>query len=137
VAELIAVSATGQPQLFIIDEIFRGTNTTERIAASKGVLEWLARGDDLVFVATHDIELIELLGDRYASFHFREDIAEGELKFGYRIHPGPSSTRNAIALLELYAFPPEVVREALVVVEKLERRSTPPDAVTSPLRGDA
>jgi hypothetical protein len=64
VAELIAVSATGQPHLFIIDEIFRGTNTTERIAASKGVLEWLARGDDLVFVATHDIELIELLGDR-------------------------------------------------------------------------
>jgi DNA mismatch repair ATPase MutS len=122
VAELIASSGTARPHLFIIDEIFRGTNTVERIASSKGVLEWLERGDDLVFVATHDIELIELLGAGYAYYHFREDIVGGELRFGYRIHPGPSSTRNAIALLELYEFPEGIVQEALAVVEVLERR---------------
>jgi MutS domain V len=122
VGELIAAAGTERPHLFIIDEIFRGTNTVERIAASKGVLEWLGRGDDLVFVATHDIELIELLGDGYAYYHFREDIVDGELRFGYRIHPGPSSTRNAIALLELYKFPERIVQDALTVVETLERR---------------
>jgi hypothetical protein len=109
---LVRDSGGDVQHLFVIDEIFRGTNTSERIAASRGVLDYLNRGDDLVFVATHDVELIDLLGDAYESHHFRELIDGDELRFDYRIQPGRSSTRNAIALLELMKFPSEIVEAA-------------------------
>ena len=112
VGSLVRDSGGDVQHLFVIDEIFRGTNTMERIAASRGVLAYLNRGDDLVFVATHDVELIDLLGDSYESHHFRELIESDELRFDYRIQPGKASTRNAIALLELMKFPSEIVETA-------------------------
>lgn len=47
--------------LFLLDELFRGTNTKERIAISKAVLSWLVKSDNLVFVSTHDLELADML----------------------------------------------------------------------------
>lgn len=102
-------------QLFILDELFRGTNTTERIAASYGVLHHLDEGGALrhfTLVATHDLELAPMLRDEFDAFHFREMIADGELSFDYTLTPGVSSTRNAIAILELMQFPAEVVADA-------------------------
>jgi hypothetical protein len=123
VGELLRDADRGDHQhLFIIDEIFRGTNTTERIAASTAVLRHLNRGDDLVFIATHDLELIELLGSAYASHHFRELIVDGELRFDYLLQPGASSTRNAIAILQLMQFPSAVVDDALATIGRLEAR---------------
>jgi DNA mismatch repair ATPase MutS len=116
VRALVVAKETGAQHLFLLDEIFRGTNTTERVAAGYAVLDYLNRGDDLVVVATHDVEVIELLGDRYLPKHFREQIADGVLSFDYKIHEGPSSTRNAIALLEVMQFPSEIVTNALEAV---------------------
>lgn len=42
--------------LFLLDELFRGTNTKERIAISKALLSWLVKSDNLVFVSTHDLD---------------------------------------------------------------------------------
>ena len=105
VGSLVRDSGGDVQHLFVIDEIFRGTNTMERIAASRGVLAYLNRGDDLVFVATHDVELIDLLGDSYESHHFRELIEGDELRFDYRIQQGKASTRNAIQLLKKISVP--------------------------------
>ena len=60
-----------------------------------------------------------LLHGTYAPYHFREDVAEGALSFDFRLRPGPSSTKNAIALLEWASYPPEVVADALATVEHL------------------
>ena len=110
------------PCLFVLDEIFKGTNTTERIAAGKAVLARLNRGPHIVLAATHDIELAELLrGDGYELHHFREEVSGGELVFDYRLHGGPLTTRNAIRILELYDYPPELIAEALETQEKLVR----------------
>jgi len=98
---LIRAKAPDRQYLFLLDEIFRGTNTTERVAGAYGVLAYLNRGLDLVVVATHDVELLELLGSSFTPVHFREQVGDGGLTFDYRIRAGPSSTRNAIALLEL------------------------------------
>jgi DNA mismatch repair ATPase MutS len=97
------VRATGGAlqNLFILDEIFRGTNATERAAAASAVLSCLNRDRDLVVVATHDIEVLELLGGGFDAYHFREQVDNDFLTFGYRIHSGPSSTRDAITLLRL------------------------------------
>ncbi len=114
---LIRAKRADAQHLFLLDEIFRGTNTAERVAGAYAVLAYLNRGLDLVVVATHDVELLHLLGDAYTPVHFREQISDGELTFDYRIHAGPSSTRNAIALLSLMEFPDAVVRDALAAME--------------------
>ena len=120
----------GIPHLLLLDELFRGTNAMERIAAGSAVLCHLARLPGQVLVASHDLELAQLLGDAYPSFHFRELIEDGALRFDYRLRPGPSSTKNAIALLEVLHFPREVVQEALRVAESLEARRGPRTAAS-------
>src|SRR5450631_4522980 len=96
--------------VFVIDELFRGTNTPERVAAGKAVLESLGANAQ-VLVTTHDIELQHLLGPSFLTFHFVEDPELSEI-FDYRLHPGISTTKNAIKLLEKIGFPPAIVREA-------------------------
>jgi MutS domain V len=96
--------------VFIIDELFSGTNTPERVAAGKAVLESLGAHAQ-VLVTTHDIELQHLLGPSFLTFHFVEDPELPEV-FDYRLHPGISTTKNAIKLLEKVGFPPAIVREA-------------------------
>jgi DNA mismatch repair ATPase MutS len=86
------------------------------------VLSYLNRGLDIVVVATHDVELLDLLGDAYQAHHFREHVAGDALAFDFMLHPGRSSSRNAIALLKVMNYPPEVVSDALAVVD---RRSVP------------
>jgi hypothetical protein len=120
-AEVDAVGALlsgdgGGRRLILVDELFRGTNSVERVAAAKAVLAHLDRGDDLVIVATHDVELLDLVPG-YATYHFREEVRGGELAFDYRLHEGPCSTRNAIAILELAGYPREVVEDARATAE--------------------
>ncbi|MEO7086178.1 MAG: hypothetical protein ABI442_19655 [Gemmatimonadaceae bacterium] len=117
VGELIRAKESGQQHLFLLDEIFRGTNTTERVAAAYAVLAYLDRGNDIVIVATHDIEVIDLLGGRYSSYHFREEIVGGSVEFDYRIRPGQASSRNAIALLQVMNFPSEIVSDAIAALD--------------------
>ena len=69
-----------------------------------------------MLVATHDIEVIDLLGDSYVAYHFREQVDGKALTFDYHLHPGPSSSRNAIALLQLMEYPEELVADALAAV---------------------
>ena len=69
--------------LFLLDELFRGTNTKERIAISKAVLSWLVKSDNLVFVSTHDLELADMLEDEYELYYFSESVKDGILSFDY------------------------------------------------------
>jgi hypothetical protein len=127
---LVTASRDGRQHLFVIDEIFRGTNTTERVAAGRAVLAWLDDGDNIVLVATHDLELLELLAGRFVPVHFRERIEHDRLHFDYRLYAGVSSTRNAIALLRLMHFPDALVHDALATAARMGQRS--PLAAQSP-----
>ena len=127
VKRLLEAAEQPAPCLFVLDELFKGTNTTERIAAGKAVLAHLNRGPHIVLAATHDIELAELLrGDGYELHHFREKVADGQLVFDYQLHTGPLTTRNAIRILELYDYPPGLIAEAYDTQEKLLGRSNMP-----------
>lgn len=96
-----------------IDEILRGTNTIERIAASASVVAWLAEFQALVFVATHDIELTEILRDSCENVHFEEQVTQDDIQFDYKLRPGVSTTRNALALLQVMDYPQEIVDQAV------------------------
>lgn len=95
-----------------VDEILRGTNTEERIAASYAILEFLHSKNCLVLVASHDIELTSLLNRHYYNFHFSEKMDEQDIIFDYKIYPGPSISKNAIRLLEHVGFPNEIIHTA-------------------------
>ena len=103
---------TCNPVLCCIDEVLRGTNTVERIAASAEILRCFAKTKTLCFAATHDLELTGLLGDVYDNYHFSEEIVDGDVRFSYRIMPGPSTSCNAIALLNALGYDKSIVEQA-------------------------
>ena len=96
----------------VIDEILRGTNTGERIRASRAILEYLTDKNCIPLVATHDKELTVLLADQYDNYHFSEEIGEDDICFSYKIMEGPATSQNAVKLLEFAGFPEEIIREA-------------------------
>ena len=106
------------PVLCFVDEVLRGTNTVERIAASTQVLREFQRRNILCFVATHDIELTFLLENEFENYHFQEQIQEGEVLFDYRLYKGRSNSRNAIRLLELLGYETDIVEGANEMVAR-------------------
>ena len=98
--------------LCVIDEVLRGTNTVERIAASVEILKSLCIDNVLCFSATHDIELTELLQGDYTNYHFSEEITENDVLFNYQIKTGPSESRNAIRLLSVLGYDEDIVKKA-------------------------
>jgi DNA mismatch repair ATPase MutS len=122
VLALVTASDSRQPHLFIFDELFRGTNAVERIAAGEAVLEALiADGKPhVVLAATHDVELVDLLRDRYVVYHLGDRVGPEGLVFDYQLTPGPATSRNAIALLELNGAPKSLVARALARAETLD-----------------
>lgn len=111
-ASLIAEVNSPNQNLFVLDEVFKGTNTIERISAAKAILSYLNKRNNIVIISTHDIELSDMLKNEYDLYHFTETIEEGELYFDHKIKSGQLKTRNAIKLLELSNYPTEIINEA-------------------------
>ena len=109
---LDAASAGKGTVLCFVDEVLRGTNTVERIAASTQILASLGENGILCFAATHDIELTDLLKDKFDNYHFEEEVRDGDVVFPYRLRPGKAVTRNAIRLLELMGYDEGIIRLA-------------------------
>ena len=95
------------PVLFLIDEIFKGTNNRERLIGSRSFISALSQGNGFGLVTTHDLELTDLdktvPGLRNA--HFQETVAAGALQFDYKLRPGPCPTTNALRIMELEGLP--------------------------------
>jgi hypothetical protein len=130
VLDLVRAARTPQRHLMLFDELFRGTNAIERIAAGAAVLESLLATEsgtstrdngprNIVIAATHDLELVDLLARRYAPYHFTDSLDADGLIFDYRLRQGASTTRNAIALLELRGAPSDLVARALAHAQDL------------------
>ncbi len=99
--------------LCIVDEVLRGTNTVERIAASSRILKFLARPGVLCFAATHDLEIPAILAEDLDSYYFTEEVTEGNVTFPYVINKGTTDKTNAIRLLLFLGFDPEIVDPAI------------------------
>ncbi len=95
-----------------VDEVLRGTNTVERVAASSRILQSLSESGAFVFAATHDIELTHLLEKLYANYHFREEVKDDDISFNYILNKGRATTRNAIKLLSIMGYDEAVIKAA-------------------------
>lgn len=115
IRSFIVKAGRGECGLFLIDELFSGTNTVERLAAGRAIMESLA-DQALVLATTHDVELQGDLESRYDLYYFEED-PDVEGYFDYRLRFGCSSRRNAIRLLEREGFPADIVLGALAYSE--------------------
>ena len=123
---LVDSSRSETAHLYLLDELFRGTNAIERIAAGEAVLRELLRSDrhaplHVVLAATHDSELVDLLAPLYAAHHFGDAVGDNGLIFDHRLQPGRATTRNAIALLRLHGAPETLVTAALSRAAALDR----------------
>ena len=109
---ILEESKKTEPLLCIIDEVLRGTNTIERIAASSRILNALRKKWVLSFAATHDIELSYILDSSYENYHFEEEVQEKEVVFSYILKKGRATSRNAIQLLDMLGYDREIVEGA-------------------------
>lgn len=102
----------GQKVICFVDEVLRGTNTVERIAAATQILKSLQGEGITCFAATHDLELADLLMPQYDNYHFEEEIVEEDVRFSYQLKEGKATTRNAIRLLRVLEYDENIVEEA-------------------------
>ncbi len=95
------------PVLYLIDEIFKGTNNRERLLGSEAFIRELTTGHGLGLVTTHDLELARLEDELpgITNIHFQETVGEKELKFDYHLRPGPCPTTNALRIMAMEGLP--------------------------------
>lgn len=93
--------AGGPPLLFLLDELFSGTNSADRVAGAEGVVRELVAAGAVGFVTTHDLTLTAV-AERLpgaVNVHFCDGFAGGELKFDYTMRPGVVPHGNGLALM--------------------------------------
>ena len=97
--------------LFLIDEIFRGTNNRERHIGSEAFIRSLSNnGNALGLIATHDLDLTKLADGivGISNFHFREEIGDGRMVFDYLLRQGPCPTTNALKIMRIEGLPVDI-----------------------------
>ena len=127
VIDLLNASNSHENHLFLLDELFRGTNAVERVAAAHAVLEELigsrtATKPHCVVAATHDGELGGML-ESYDACHFTDTLGPEGLDFDFRLRPGVGKSRTAIALLKLRGAPATMIEKALKTATRLDNRA--------------
>jgi hypothetical protein len=90
------------PLLFLLDELFHGTNSHDRLLGAQGVLRSLLDRGAIGLITTHDLALTAIADDlapRAVNVHFEDSFEEGVITFDYRMKPGPVTRSNALALI--------------------------------------
>lgn len=102
IKEILDFAKDNENTLFLIDEIFKGTNSKDRILGAKNVLMNLNKLGLIGVISTHDFELCELdVYPRIENYHFAEDYIDGKISFDYKIKKGRSYSTNALHLMQL------------------------------------
>ncbi len=102
IRELADLAAGRLPLLFLLDELFHGTNSHDRVVGASGVLRALVDRGAIGLITTHDLALTKVgddLAPRAANVHFDDRFDAGEIHFDYVMKPGPVTRSNAIALM--------------------------------------
>ncbi len=108
---LSVIEEEGPPVLFLIDEIYRGTNSRERHIGSHALIRMLSNHTKAVgIIATHDLELVTLAYEiqGVSNFHLRDEVRDGKMVFDYLLRQGPCPTTNALKLMQIEGLPVEI-----------------------------
>lgn len=106
----------------MVDEVLRGTNTIERIAASTQILKSMTEKNVICMAATHDVELTKTLEKDYDNYHFEETMVEQDVVFSYQLKEGRAKSCNAINLLENLGYDHNLIQNARKMVKEFEEQ---------------
>jgi DNA mismatch repair ATPase MutS len=100
---IIEFSKQTPDMIFLIDEIFKGTNSVDRLIGAKTVLSKLNEMGAIGIITTHDLDLCDIVSQypRQKNYSFSEYYHDDEIHFDYKIKPGKSTTTNAKYLMKM------------------------------------
>ena len=100
---LIEAAKKGEKVFFLLDEIFKGTNSRDRHEGAKVLINQLVNNGAMGLVSTHDLELCDLEETRkwLKNYNFQEYYEDNKIKFDYKLREGKSKTQNAVHLMKL------------------------------------
>ena len=103
VKNIVDASKRGERIIFLLDEIFKGTNSVDRHEGAEVLINQLLKGESMGLVSTHDFELcdMEKKDSSIINYNFREYYENDKLKFDYKLRRGISTTRNARYLMKM------------------------------------
>ncbi len=116
IKEIVEESKEGKQVFFLLDEIFKGTNSYDRHIGAKTLIKQLYNNGAMGLVSTHDLELEVLEKEskgNIKNYHFQEDYENNKIHFDYKLRPGPSTTRNALYLIKMIGI--DVEDEDMIV----------------------
>ena len=102
IKQLVDLAAGPRPLLFLLDEIFHGTNSHDRVAGAGAVVRGLIDRGAIGLVTTHDLALADVaegLAPRAVNVHFEDQLIDGTMHFDYRMRSGIVQHSNALALM--------------------------------------
>jgi DNA mismatch repair ATPase MutS len=114
--KIVRESESTSALLALIDEPLAGTNSPERLAASREILRYLVAHGATPMLCTHDVELVAQLqkaGD-FCPYHFSDLADETGIHFDYQLRPGQNYHGNAIKVLKYLGYPDTITQAAMV-----------------------
>ena len=102
IAQVVEATEGEQPVLFLLDEIFHGTNSHDRRIGAEAIVRRLVAQNAIGLVTTHDLALAKLadgLAPRVRNVHFEDQLVEGRIHFDYQMREGVITRSNALALM--------------------------------------
>lgn len=112
---IIDAAGAREPLIFLLDEIFRGTNSRDRIFATRNVIKQLLQLPTIGLITTHDLELSVLEKEhpgQVFNYHFTDQFHEDRIHFDFKLRRGTSQTANALALMKMVGIDVEEAGEA-------------------------
>ncbi|SHI94257.1 MutS domain V [Geosporobacter subterraneus DSM 17957] len=104
IKRIVEATKTEGQVLFLLDEIFKGTNSHDRHMGAKLLIRQLYDNGAIGLVSTHDLELGELERESHGAvknYHFQEHYKDNQIYFDYKLRPSISTTRNALYLMRM------------------------------------
>lgn len=100
---IIEASRRGEKLFFLLDEIFKGTNSKDRHTGATVLVKQLVESGAVGLLSTHDLELcnLEETMKEVDNYNFREYYENNKIKFDYKLRKGKSTTQNAVYLMKL------------------------------------
>lgn len=100
---LIEAAKNGEKVFFLLDEIFKGTNSKDRHEGAQVLINQLVNNNAMGLVSTHDLELCDLEKTKkwIKNYNFQEYYEKNNIKFDYKLREGRSKTQNAVHLMKL------------------------------------
>jgi DNA mismatch repair ATPase MutS len=101
IEQLLRLVGEGQPIFFLLDEMFKGTNSQDRFRGGVSLIRQLGELNAFGMISTHDLDLAKLTKDfAIENFSFNSVISDGQISFDYRLTPGICTDFNASELMK-------------------------------------